>query len=99
MDGLPRTIRPRIEKGPLCLYIPKGDSRDLTEAERVVCLDEFSRWLDGRELHQANADEARALRVAPVPLLLREYMIVNRKRHLKGRAHRRANNFRAETQR
>jgi hypothetical protein len=97
MDGLPRTIRPRIEKGPLCLYIPKGDSRDLTEAERVVCLEEFNRWLDGRELHQANADETAARRATAVPLLLQECKLVNRRRHRKGFTQRQASNSKAET--
>jgi hypothetical protein len=61
MDGLPRTIRRRKKSRPFCLYIPKGAHRDLTEAERVVCLEEFGRWLAGRELHQALADERAKL--------------------------------------
>jgi hypothetical protein len=61
MDGLPRTIR-RRKTGAVCLYIPKGTHRDLTEGERLMCIEEFNRWLDGRELHQALADEAAGQR-------------------------------------
>jgi hypothetical protein len=61
MDGLPRTIRRRKKSGPVCLYIPKGQHRDLTEGERAMCLEEFGRWLAGRELYQALADERAEL--------------------------------------
>jgi hypothetical protein len=54
----PHIIRRRRKTGAVCLYIPKGTHRDLTEGERMMCIEEFNRWLDGRELHQALADEA-----------------------------------------
>jgi hypothetical protein len=62
MDGQPRTIRRRKKYDRSCLYIPKGEHRELTEGERAMCLEEFSRWLAGRELYQALADEAAELR-------------------------------------
>jgi hypothetical protein len=80
------TIRRRGKTGPVCLYIPKGEHRDLTEAEKAVSLAQFSDWLAGRELHQANADEAAAIRKETGPLLLAQYMIDNGNRRTKGHA-------------
>jgi hypothetical protein len=41
------TIRRRGKKGPFCLYIPKGENRELDWAERCAVIAEFMRWLDG----------------------------------------------------
>jgi hypothetical protein len=60
MDGQPSTIRRRSrKKGPFCLYIPKGEHRDLTEVEKAVSLAQFSEWLAGRMPSEAIRDDAR----------------------------------------
>ena len=59
MDGQPSTIRRRRKKGPFCLYIPQGEHRDLTEAEKAVSLAQFSAWLAGRMPSEAIRDDAR----------------------------------------
>ena len=78
------TIRRRRKTGAVRLYIPKGTHRDLTEGERMLCLEEFNRWLAGRELYQANADEAAERRRSSEPLT--EYAQVIERHDLRCRA-------------
>ena len=80
------SIRRRGKRGPLYLYIPKGDARELTELERRVAIDEFMAWLAGRMPSEAIRDE-----VQRPPLVIDAYMTQHAARYIRNaRGRRRA---------
>jgi hypothetical protein len=80
------SVHRRGRKGPLYLYIPKGDARELTEPERRVAIDEFMTWLAGRMPSEAIRDE-----VQRPPLAIDVHMTQHAERYIRSaRGRRRA---------